>query len=708
MSLHDIAKHVESQGRGEDTVLVHMTPHEVGGLQALAKAHGGSLTRNPQTGLYEAGFLSSILPMVAGVATAAFAPELLPLVAGGIGVADYAMTGSISQGLMAGLGAWSGGSLASGLSAAGESAIATAGGDTANAAFDASQAKALEAAGGDQINQTALKDIAQNQIQSMPNLTPDQVSNMTGQGLTDANAAQVVRGAGAANAAMGVTPGAGMLAGISSPSAIGSAISSNPGAAAGVAGSLLLGNGNLFKPTSAATPANTTVSQPLSRLSPNYQPTVISTPTTHYQASYPNYAANPYNPYATQAADGGLMGIQKYAVGGDVSQVSPEKTDFMAAGGMYPQSQIDKTQFATPSQMPASAAVMNADFDTKTNPLTGAQIPGMADGGIAALPPKTLPTIAPFNGTTPTVSGSAQPQALPAHAATSPIDAYIAGYNQASQPMLSGGQPPQAAPASAPTYNPANIPTPTRAPSPASTGYAIDPTKMQGSPAYIKAQADAAAANQDPFGNSLSFQQYQQQQYQNYLNAQNSSGGGGGAAGGLPKDFAYAGGGILAFAGKEGSQVKSGNKDMQAIDDYTAQAGQDGGLSSVVSAAQGGDWNAMIALQKLGYQQGKDFAVGGGISDLGSYSDGGRLLKGPGDGVSDNIPAQIGSHQPARLADGEFVVPARIVSELGNGSTDAGAKRLYAMMDRVQAKRKKSMGKGKFAVNSKAEKDLPA
>jgi hypothetical protein len=98
----------------------------------------------------------------------------------------------------------------------------------------------------------------------------------------------------------------------------------------------------------------------------------------------------------------------------------------------------------------------------------------------------------------------------------------------------------------------------------------------------------------------------------------------------------------------------------------------------------------------------------GGIADLGSYSDGGRLLKGPGDGVSDNIPATIGGHQPARLADGEFVVPARIVSELGNGSTDAGAKRLYAMMERVQAKRKKSMGKGKFAVNSKASKDLPA
>jgi hypothetical protein len=98
----------------------------------------------------------------------------------------------------------------------------------------------------------------------------------------------------------------------------------------------------------------------------------------------------------------------------------------------------------------------------------------------------------------------------------------------------------------------------------------------------------------------------------------------------------------------------------------------------------------------------------GGISTLGSYSDGGQLLKGPGDGVSDSIPAQIGRKQPARLADGEFVVPARIVSELGNGSTDAGAKRLYAMMDRVQKNRKKSIGKGKVAVDSKAHRMLPA
>jgi hypothetical protein len=110
----------------------------------------------------------------------------------------------------------------------------------------------------------------------------------------------------------------------------------------------------------------------------------------------------------------------------------------------------------------------------------------------------------------------------------------------------------------------------------------------------------------------------------------------------------------------------------------------------------------------VGAYSGEPRFAGGGISDLGSYSDGGRLLKGPGDGVSDSIPAVIGKRQPARLADGEFVIPARIVSELGNGSTEAGARKLYAMMERVQNTRRKSIGKKKVAVNSKADKHLPA
>jgi hypothetical protein len=71
------------------------------------------------------------------------------------------------------------------------------------------------------------------------------------------------------------------------------------------------------------------------------------------------------------------------------------------------------------------------------------------------------------------------------------------------------------------------------------------------------------------------------------------------------------------------------------------------------------------------------------------------MLKGPGDGMSDDIPATIAGKQPAALANEEFVVPADVVSHLGNGSSEAGAKQLYKMMDRVRQARtgKKAQGK---------------
>ena len=89
--------------------------------------------------------------------------------------------------------------------------------------------------------------------------------------------------------------------------------------------------------------------------------------------------------------------------------------------------------------------------------------------------------------------------------------------------------------------------------------------------------------------------------------------------------------------------------------------------------------------------------MNGGIAMLSK----GRYLKGKGDGVSDSIPARFAdSGRPAALADGEFVIPARVVAELGNGSSDAGARKLYAMLDRVErranaAKRGKPSGADK-------------
>ena len=81
-------------------------------------------------------------------------------------------------------------------------------------------------------------------------------------------------------------------------------------------------------------------------------------------------------------------------------------------------------------------------------------------------------------------------------------------------------------------------------------------------------------------------------------------------------------------------------------------------------------------------------------SNYGSYAEGG-MLNGHGDGMSDSIPATIEGKQPARLADGEFVVPADVVSHIGNGSSKAGAQRLYAMMDKVRQARTGTKKQGK-------------
>jgi hypothetical protein len=105
------AQQLQSYGRGDDSMLVHMTPDEVNSLQGLALATGGSLTINPQTGLPEAGWLGKLLPTILGAALAATGVGA-PLAAGIVGAGQFARTGSLKKGLMAGLGAFGGAGMA--------------------------------------------------------------------------------------------------------------------------------------------------------------------------------------------------------------------------------------------------------------------------------------------------------------------------------------------------------------------------------------------------------------------------------------------------------------------------------------------------------------------------------------------------------------------------------------------------------------------
>ena len=103
---------------------------------------------------------------------------------------------------------------------------------------------------------------------------------------------------------------------------------------------------------------------------------------------------------------------------------------------------------------------------------------------------------------------------------------------------------------------------------------------------------------------------------------------------------------------------------------------------------------ALSAMNDMNYAE-------GGLAGLRE----GRFLNGEGDGMSDEIPASIEGEVDALLSDGEFVIPADVVSHLGNGSSAAGAKVLYGMMDRI---RKERTGNEEQAEEVEVEKILPA
>ena len=440
--MKEIAQGLASLGRGPDTQLVHMAPSEVRGLQSLAKAHGGSLTINPDTGLPEAGFLSSILPMVIGAGLiAATGGAAAPLVAGmsnaaviglGVGGIQTLRTGSLSKGMMAGLGAYGGAGLGAGLMSAGATGTAA------------------EMAGGLSGASPGELAAAQQGAASGAGQTFGQNLGQMGQG-----ASNMVTDTGARSAFM-----------------------SNIGGAKGLGMAGLAAASPMLMDTTTKQPEIKTDASMGQRYS--YSPGATSpTPTPDvpgYGAQDQNFGREQmyFKPQYAKLSDEAARSMYGFAAGGPVEAMS--NANALGASTGFPQSDIRTGAYSNPFQQPMGQ-----------NVVTGAQ--------------------------------------------------------------------------------------------------------------------DAA------------------------------------------------------------------------VDPYTGQA---------------------------------QFAKGGGISNLGDYSDGGRLLRGPGDGVSDNIPAMIGKKQPARLADGEFVVPARIVSELGNGSTEAGARKLYAMMDRVQKSRGKTVGKGKVATNSRAEKHLPA
>lgn len=551
MSLQIAAQHLSSQGRGNDSTLVHMSPREVSSLNAIAKAHGGQLTTNPNTGLPEAGFLESILPMVAGAALTgmsggAINPMTAGLLMGGLG---YATTGSLSKGIMMGMGAYGGGGMGEALAMQGVQAAAAP-----ELAAAQTQMSALTP------DQIATYQAATEPVMSGPVFEAQNAARLAAQKTAEAQTAYGNAGFMDRLGTMGEgVKTLGKEGGFSN-------LYNNLG---GSPMSLISKVGSAAAPAigEAMTPKKPEEEKPNTDMGQRY-------------AYSPGYA----NPMP------------------DASATGQEQT------------------FMNPTYRPIG------NDEAK-------KIYGYADGGATADP------AAPPVPTSYTAAQPTTPVSMPAPAFSIPNVNSLADLVRAKESQR-----------------------------------LIDAYLNR--PAPIDVQAE----------------------YNDYLQNTLQS-----------KPMTVANSGVRAAVANP-----TAASDAEYI--YDANARQ------YVKNPAYKDPNAPAEKKESPFNPFKfnnpkvgnifNRAAGGSISDagynLGGYSDGGRLLRGPGDGVSDSIPAVIGKRQPARLADGEFVVPARIVSELGNGSTEAGARKLYAMMDRIQSARGKTVGKGKVAKNSRSDKYLPA
>lgn len=759
MSLQHIAQHLAAKGRGPDSVLVHMTPREVAGLQALAHKYAGAgLTVNPDTGLPEAGILSAILPVIAGVALGPAGLGMSELMAAAtVGGVSTLATGSLSKGLSAGMGAYGGAGLSGGLSGLGASDILTKAAfsdpsraqdlvnpvDTVSAtvqpgAWDKLSAGAKAAwenpkAYIDQLGggMSALKlagmaaspMFADQMVQTktpMPS-TGSYVSPYTGFYRRPTGA----QGAGDSSERRWFDQGYTMSDGSTRPMASGGLTSLKRFDGGGAVSAIQGGP----------------VTRPLTPAEEEFRAT------TRAEQQRMNILNDPY--YNMHGLSGDaymyLMGAGPGRRGAAAAPAPSLGERFGGGSGGGSGGGGSGGSTWKPGDSYGGSSI-----DTDNNGVGG----GMAGSGGA-----TGPGVGSEGGSGGPGASVSQGESI-----------------GAGGPASSGG--PDADMGFNPDVQSFAVPTPNV------VAFDLDALSPNISiDAALAAAIDAAMSADGGGGVSAD----------GSVSAGEGIGAGGPGSGGGPDGDGWAHGGVIKHYDNGGQVFGEYTDDIQALLDalrsgqlnvsqltpgqlsmlkpwvseqtlskwgpYIQQfasqlpqqttapapapntqpaAGQQTGIAQFANslppsfqagaqaqAAQGPNTQWKLDTSAAGIQKaGSDLmaslpgafrgtpdrykdkdndvwrqTVGappappgmamGGLAGL-RLAEGGRLLRGAGDGVSDSIPANINGTQPAALADGEFVVPARAVSELGNGSTEAGARQLYAMLDRIQNQRKRT------------------
>ena len=590
-NLHPIAQAVQSQGRGKDTQLVHMTPNEVASMQALAKAQGGSLSINPSTGLPEAGFLDSMLPTILGVglaaATGGTSLALTPgMIGAGIGGLQYMRTGSLEKGLMAGLGAYGGAGIGSSLMGAGASGAATASG----AAGISPGPGAPSALANASAKNTAMQDLA---ARASANSVMSPASNKIFQDYAAKSASELAA-------------------------------------------------------QQAQTAAGNTIGQNFSNMAAGAK-NAFSDPTTFMK----NYGGSGMDlaQYGGAAAAGPIMNAMA-PEGGSGYKPDNERFDYTYDPGRASQADLDAQRAAY-----AARGITGGELKYFNPTYAGPNKTYVAKGGLLSLAEGGMPS--------------------------------DYEYDPVSQTYKKVGQAP--------------------------TG-AVAPVGIAGS----------------PVGDDRPPVELTQQQIDFFDNEDKSPGGARDQRMGKINDILamLAPGAMAAKAfrtvvgatptdtrmpvetrnqTRSVNQNSSGDSGQTVTPNPTGATETYGDTSMGTLFAQGGIAGlAAGGMSKGGFVVPADVvsALGNGSSDAGLrklYALIGDVkpIKGKGDGLSDSIPTSIDGRQPARVADGEAYVNPKTVAKIGGGDAKKGAKKLYAMMDKIrqQAHGKKTQQR---EVNAKA------
>jgi hypothetical protein len=669
-----------SLGRNGDTMLMHVNPTEVAGLQSLAMSQGGSLTINPQTGLPEAfnlgGFFKSLLPMFVGAATGGAGMPLWAGIAAGAATGAVTSKDKLMGAITGGLGGYGGFGIGKSLFSAGAPTLGAVGGGSSG----------LATGGGYIPGATSAADIAYNSAMMGPTAgaTTAAAGNVGTSMMTDPSILN------ARNAAQAINTGGGGSGSILSNSAASPAEQSLSQYGSNLSQSYK-GAGNILSGDQVAIDAYTKgmgAKTPLGALGKTALPIggaalggiepsdLYGEPINMEEAK----KKQAYNPSASLNLSGDT-GLRLYAEGGTIAtggirdlygssdnqNQAPLSTDGYGLGRL---NQLGNQQSLSQAQTLGYAMGGPVSFadggdsnkedamglpsltpDISMSPNAGADNSAMIQSVMGAMQPTqgmqgdtsmTQGQMPDQNNDSIIAKVTANLRTDPNYQPTNPIEASIIKQIKGNDPMQQGEPSLQGLG----SLVPSQPMVPSYAPS-----VAMGPTYFAG------------------------------------MNA--------------PQGYAE-GGDVVA--GEKGMNLD----DLPSLNVNTGEQGY-GGKSYYMTP----DGSGMYAgrFMKDAYRQNPNNPLFRLFSRLPNDTvftrqmAKGGYLDGQGDGMSDSIPATIEGKQPARLADGEFVVPADVVSHIGNGSSKAGSQRLYSMLDKV---RKARTGTKKQGKQIKPEKYMPA